>query len=76
MLSSKFSIVIFPSKRELVKKHFVVSFIRSFIPGASPVVQRLRLHVLLLGGLGLAGSDPGCGHGTAWHTMLWQASHI
>ena len=34
--------------------------------GASPVAQRLSVHVLLLGGPGFAGSDPGCGHGTAW----------
>ena len=44
--------------------------------GASPVVQRLSSHVLQLSGLGFAGSDPGCGHGTAWHAMLWEASHI
>ena len=25
---------------------------------------------------GFAGSDPGCGHGTAWQAVLWQASHI
>ena len=31
-----------------------------------PVAQQLSAHVLLLGGPGLAGSDPGCGHGTAW----------
>ena len=30
------------------------------------MAQRLRLRVPLLGGLGFAGSDPGCGHGTAW----------
>ena len=29
-----------------------------------------------LGGPGFAGPDPGCRHGTAWQTMLWQASHI
>ena len=39
--------------------------------GAGPVVQRLSLHVLLLSGLGFASLDPGCGHGTAWHAMLW-----
>ena len=33
--------------------------------GADPVVQRLSVHVLLLGGPGFAGSDPRCGHGTA-----------
>ena len=38
---------------------------------AGPVVQRLSSHVLLLGGPGFAGSDPGCGQGTAWHTVLW-----
>ena len=46
--------------------------------GASPVAQRLRLssHVPLLSGPGLAGLVPGCGHGTAWHTILWWMSHI
>ena len=39
--------------------------------GAGPVAQRLSSHVLLLCGPGFAGWDPGCGHGTAWHTMLW-----
>ena len=34
--------------------------------GAGPVAQRLSLHVPLLRGPGFAGSDPGCGHGTAW----------
>ena len=28
--------------------------------------QQLSSNVPLLGGLGLAGSDPGCGHGTSW----------
>ena len=36
--------------------------------GAGPVVQQLSSRILLLGGPGLASSDPGCGH---WHTMLW-----
>ena len=36
------------------------------ILGASPVVQRLSSHVPLLLGPGFAGSDSGCGHGTAW----------
>ena len=40
------------------------------------MAQRLSAHALLLGGLGFADLDPGCGHGTAWHAMLWQASHI
>ena len=39
--------------------------------GAGPVAQRLSSHVPLLSGPGFAGSDPGCGHGTDWHTMLW-----
>ena len=38
---------------------------------AGLVVQWLSAHVPLLGGLGFASSDPGCGHGTAWHAMLW-----
>ena len=41
-------------------------------PGAAGrEVQRLSAHVPLLGGPGFLGSDPGCRHGTAWHTMLW-----
>ena len=32
--------------------------------GAGPVAQRLSAHILLLGGLGFAGLDPRCGHGT------------
>ena len=39
--------------------------------GAGPVAQQLSSHVPLLGGPGFDGSDPGCGHGTAWHAMLW-----
>ena len=39
--------------------------------GASLVAQRLSSHDPLLGGPGFASSDPGCGHGTAWHVMLW-----
>src|SRR3712207_7252338 len=37
---------------------------------------RSSTHVLLLGGPGCAGSDPGCGHGTTWQAMLWWASHV
>ena len=29
----------------------------------------VRSNVLLLSGLGFAGSDPGCGHGTAWQKL-------
>ena len=36
------------------------------VSGVGPVVQRLSAHVRLLGGPGFGGSDPGCGHGTAW----------
>ena len=39
--------------------------------GARPLAQWLSSHVPLLGSPGFAGSDPGCGHGTAWHAMLW-----
>ena len=39
--------------------------------GAGLGVQRLSAHVLLLGGPGFTGWDPGCGYGTAWHAMLW-----
>ena len=39
--------------------------------GASPVARHLGLHVPLLCGPGFASSEPGCGHGTAWHAMLW-----
>ena len=38
---------------------------------AGPVAQRLSAQFLLLGGPGFTGSDPGCGHGTAWQAMLW-----
>ena len=47
------------------------SFLKSTYVGASPVAQWLSSHVLLLSGLGFAGLDPGCGHGTTWHAMLW-----
>ena len=36
-----------------------------------PVAQRLGAHVPLLSGPGFAGSDPGCGHSTTWHAILW-----
>ena len=39
--------------------------------GARPVAQQLGSHVLLLGGPGFTGLDPGCRHGTAWQAMLW-----
>ena len=52
-----------------------VSLLRIFT-GAGLVEQQLSSHVLLLGSPGFAGSDPGCGHGTAWHAMLWEASHV
>ena len=42
---------------------------------ASLVAQQLS-HTLCFGDLGSAGSDPGCGHGTAHQAMLWQASHV
>ena len=41
------------------------------VPGAGPVAQWLSSHVPLLSGPRFAGLDPRCGHGTAWHTMLW-----
>ena len=44
--------------------------------GASLVAQRLRSHVLILGGPGFASSDPGCYHGTIPKAMLWWSSHI
>ena len=47
---------------------------QKWVMGAGRVVQRLSLHVLLLGGPGFAGYPncyPGCGHGTAWQAMLW-----
>ena len=46
-------------------------FLKKGHAGAGPVAQWLGAHVPLLGGLGFAGSDPGCRHGTAWHAMLW-----
>ena len=39
--------------------------------GAGPVAQQLSAHVPLLGGPAFASLDPGCGHGTTWHAMLW-----
>ena len=42
--------------------------------GAGPVEQWLSLHAL--GSPGFPSSNPGCRHGTAWHTILWKASHI
>ena len=39
--------------------------------GAGPVAKKLSVHVLLLSGSGLAGSNPWYGHGTAWQAMLW-----
>ena len=45
--------------------------IKTWILGTGPVAQRLSAHVLLLGSLGFANLDPRCGHGTAWHAMLW-----
>ena len=45
-------------------KHIIwISSVKKINAGARPVTQLLSLHVLLLGGLGFAGSDPGCGHG-------------
>ena len=45
--------------------------------GASPVAQWLSAHVpFCFSGPRFTGLDPGCGHGTAWQDMLWQASHI
>ena len=41
------------------------------ITGASLMVQWLSAHILLLSGPGFTGLDPGCGHGTTCHTMLW-----
>ena len=35
---------------------------------AGLLAQWLSSHVPLLGGPGFTGSDPGCGHGTAWQT--------
>ena len=44
--------------------------------GAGVVAQWLSVHGPLLGDPGFTGSDPGCGHGTAWQGMLWQAYHV
>ena len=38
--------------------------------GAGLVTQR-SVHAFRFGGLGFKGSDPGCGHGTAYQAMLW-----
>ena len=37
--------------------------------GAGPVTQQLSAHIPLRRP-GFAGSDPGCGHGTAWQARL------
>ena len=39
--------------------------------GAGQVAQWLSAHDLLLISPGFASFDPGCGHGTTWHAMLW-----
>ena len=44
--------------------------VKNVVVGASPVAQRLSVHIPLWD-LGFAGSDLGCGHGTTWHAMLW-----
>ena len=44
--------------------------IKKLIAGAGLVVQWLSLHVCF-GGPGFAGSNSGCGHGSAWQAMLW-----
>ena len=54
-----------------IPSHHYKVYSKSYRCGAGPVAQRLSLHVPLLGGPGFAGSDPGCGHGTAWQAMLW-----
>ena len=33
--------------------------------------RRGEVRTLRFGSPGFAGSDPGCGHGTAWQAMLW-----
>ena len=39
--------------------------------GAGPVAQQLSSHVPLLCGPAFASLDPGRGHGTTWHAILW-----
>ena len=56
---------------QILKESFKKNLSRKSYLGASPVAQQLSAHVLLFGGLGFAGSDPGCRHGTAWQAMLW-----
>ena len=36
-----------------------------------PSGTEVKFTVPLLRDQGFAGSDPGCGHGTAWQAMLW-----
>ena len=51
---------------------FSFFYYRTKVPlGASLVVHWLSWHIPLLGGPGLASSDPECGYGTAWKAMLW-----
>ena len=52
------------------------SAFKSVFPRAGPVAQQLNSHVPLLGGRGSASLDPGCRPDTAWHAMLWEASHV
>ena len=47
------------------------SSIKNIFTGACLVAQQLGSNVPLLGSPGFVGSDPGCGHGTTWHAMLW-----
>ena len=54
-----------------IKSYMYKEKYQNIVSGASLVVQRLTSHILLLRGPGSAGSDPGCGHGTAWQAMLW-----
>ena len=58
------------SKMYLCYLKYILSYIKT-ISGAGPVAQELSVHLPLLRGQGFAGSDPGCGHGTTWHAILW-----
>ena len=64
-LCLKKGLKLFPLWSDELNRYSWIPHLKSTL-GAGPVAEQLSLHVLLLGGRGLAGSDPGCGLGTAW----------
>ena len=76
MLSLDCSLFLFIFEVSLSLSHTLPLAQEFLVAGAGPVVQRLSVHVPLLGSPGFTGLDPGYRHGTAWHAMLCSASHI